>query len=136
VHCGNSINQNCDICKNRTCQGRIQDFKLGGGGRTFTACRGGFRGGAPGARPPLNWKKYDFWRKIVIFHTKYLKNFAPPSAIEKKKIFWRKIVIFHTKYPKNFMPPSARGNFLSAPNTYLHTLTHIYIYTLTHIYIL
>jgi hypothetical protein len=26
-------------------------------------------------------------------------------------IFWRKIVIFHTKYPKNFVPPSARRNF-------------------------
>jgi hypothetical protein len=26
-------------------------------------------------------------------------------------IFWRKIVIFHTKYPKNFAPPSAL-NFL------------------------
>jgi hypothetical protein len=26
---------------------------------------------------------------------------APPK-IEKKKIFWRKIVIFHTKYPKYF----------------------------------
>jgi hypothetical protein len=26
---------------------------------------------------------------------------APPK-IEKNMIFWRKIVIFHTKYPKNF----------------------------------
>ena len=27
---------------------------------------------------------------------------APPPKIEKKNmIFWRKIVIFHTKYPKN-----------------------------------
>ena len=25
-----------------------------------------------------------------------------PSKIEKNKIFWRKIVIFHTKYPKIF----------------------------------
>ena len=30
------------------------------------------------------------------------KMFAPPSAIGKNKIFWRKIVIFHTKYPKHF----------------------------------
>ena len=34
---------------------------------------------APGAPPPppqKNWKKYDFfWRKIVIFHTKYPKYF-------------------------------------------------------------
>ena len=34
-------------------------------------------GGAPGARPP------------------------PPPKIGKKLFFWRKIVIFHTKYPKN-----------------------------------
>ena len=27
---------------------------------------------------------------------------APPSAIGKNMIFWRKIVIFHTKYPNNF----------------------------------
>jgi hypothetical protein len=39
-------------------------------------------GGAPGARPPKIGKKYDFWRKIVIFHTKYPNNFfkyAPPN---------------------------------------------------------
>jgi hypothetical protein len=35
---------------------------------------------------------------------------APPK-IEKKMIFWRKIVIFHTKYPKIFAPPSARCIF-------------------------
>jgi hypothetical protein len=27
---------------------------------------------------------------------------SPPSAIGKNMIFWRKIVIFHTKYPNNF----------------------------------
>ena len=27
---------------------------------------------------------------------------APPPKIGKNKIFWRKIVIFHTKYPNNF----------------------------------
>ena len=26
---------------------------------------------------------------------------ARPLKLEKNKIFWRKIVIFHTKYPKN-----------------------------------
>jgi hypothetical protein len=26
----------------------------------------------------------------------------PPPEIGKNMIFWRKIVIFHTKYPKNF----------------------------------
>ena len=25
----------------------------------------------------------------------------PPPKIEKNKIFWRKIVIFYTKYPQN-----------------------------------
>ena len=37
-------------------------------------------GGAPGARPPKIGKKWFFLRKIVIFHTKYPKMFAPPSA--------------------------------------------------------
>ena len=33
-------------------------------------------GGAHPARaPPKIGKKYDFWRKIVIFHTKYPKKF-------------------------------------------------------------
>ena len=35
---------------------------------------------------------------------------APPK-IGKNIIFWRIIVIFHTKYPKIFAPPSARRNF-------------------------
>ena len=35
-------------------------------------------GGAPGARPPPKiGKNMIFWRKIVIFHTKYLKKFRP-----------------------------------------------------------
>ena len=54
------------------------------------------------ALPPKIVKNMIFWRKIVIFHTKYPKIFAPPSAIGKNKIFLRKIVIFHTKYPTNF----------------------------------
>ena len=32
-------------------------------------------GGAPGARPPKVGKNMIFWRKIVIFHTKYPKDF-------------------------------------------------------------
>ena len=31
-------------------------------------------GGAPGARAPKIGKNIIFWRKIVIFHTKYPKN--------------------------------------------------------------
>jgi hypothetical protein len=32
-------------------------------------------GGTPGARPPKIGKNKIFWRKIVIFHTKYPNNF-------------------------------------------------------------
>jgi hypothetical protein len=56
------------ICKS---QGRIQ----GGGG------------GAPGARPPIIGKKMIFWRKIVIFHTKYPKNFRASLRNWKKYDF-------------------------------------------------
>ena len=58
--------------------------------------------GGGGTAPPKIEKNMNFWRKIVIFHTKYPKYFR----------FWRKIVIFHTKYPNNF-PLGAI--FLSAP---------------------
>ena len=34
-----------------------------------------------------------------------------PLKLAKIWFFWRKIVIFHMKYPKNFAPPSARRNF-------------------------
>ena len=37
---------------------------------------------------------------------------ALPPKIGKDIIFLRKMVIFHTKYPKIFAPPSARRNFL------------------------
>ena len=75
-------------------------------------CRGGSRGGggcAPGARLTKIGKNMIFWRKIVIFHTKYKTIVTPPSAIGKHMIFWRKIVIFHTKYKTIFAPPSAIG---------------------------
>jgi hypothetical protein len=52
-----------------------------------------------GGRPPKIGKNKIFWRKIVIFYTKYPNNFATPSAIGKNMIFWRIIVIFHTKFP-------------------------------------
>jgi hypothetical protein len=38
---------------------------------------------------------------VVGFTTQGRTRRAPPK-IGKNKIFWRKIVIFHTKYPKNF----------------------------------
>ena len=40
---------------------------------------------------------------------------APPLKLEKNKIFWRKIVIFHTKYPNIFALPPLGAIFLSAP---------------------
>jgi hypothetical protein len=42
----------------------------------------GFAGADSGVEKNIN-----FWRKIVIFHTKYPKIFAPPSAIGKNMIF-------------------------------------------------
>jgi hypothetical protein len=57
----------------------------------FTKSRGGSRGGVPGARPP-------------------------PPKIRKNIIFWRKIVIFHTKYSKYFRASLRSAQFfLSAP---------------------
>ena len=42
-------------------------------------------GGAPGAPPPPKiGKNAIFWRKIVIFHTKYPKNFRATLCIWKK----------------------------------------------------
>ena len=42
---------------------------------------------------------------------------VPPHKIGKNIFFWRKIVIFHTKYPKNFRASlcSAQLFFKSAP---------------------
>ena len=41
-----------------------------------TIFRGRSKGGAPGACPPLKLEKnMIFWRKILIFHTKYTKYF-------------------------------------------------------------
>ena len=70
------------------------------------------RGAHPARAPPKIWKNMIFWRKIVIFHTKYPKIFAPPSAIGKKKIFWCKIVIFHTKYPKKLCASLRSAQFI------------------------
>ena len=64
--------------------------------------RGESRGVAyPAHAPPKIGKNMIFWRKIVIFHTKYPKNLRVSLAIGKNMIFWRKIMIFHTKYSKN-----------------------------------
>ena len=39
---------------------------------------------------------------------------APPLKLEKNMIFWRKIVIFHTKYPKNLRASLRSAQFLSS----------------------
>ena len=55
----------------------------------------------PARAPPKIGENMIFWHKIVIFHTKYPKNFRASFRNWKNIIFWRKIVIFHTKYPQN-----------------------------------
>ena len=42
----------------------------------------------------------------------------PPLKLKKNTIFWRKIVIFHTKYPKNFRAslPSAQIFYVRLPD--------------------
>ena len=43
---------------------------------------------------------------------KYPKNFAHPPLLKLEKYdFWRKIVIFHTKYPKNFRASLCSAQF-------------------------
>ena len=69
------------------------------------SCRGGSRGGGGCTRraPPLKLEKNRFFGVKSWFFTRYTaKIYAPSSAIGKNMIFWRKIVIFHTKYPNNF----------------------------------
>ena len=76
-------------------------------------------GGAPGARPPPPLKLEKIWFFCVkswFFTRNTPQIFAPPSAIGKNTIFLRKIVIFHTKYPKNFSASLRSAHFiLSAP---------------------
>ena len=62
--------------------------------------------------PPKIGKNMIFWRKIVIFHTKYPQNFRASLCIWKKSdFFWRKIVIFHTKYPNIFRASLRSAHF-------------------------
>ena len=69
------------------------------------------------APPPLKLDKIWFFGVKSWFFTRNTPTiFAPPSAIGKNMNFWRKIVIFHTKYRKN-VRTSLRSahSFLSAP---------------------
>jgi hypothetical protein len=62
------------LCKGLCCYSSslvlLQSFQ------SWILFRGGSRGGGGRARPPLKLEKiWFFWRKIVIFHTKYPKIF-------------------------------------------------------------
>jgi hypothetical protein len=78
------------------------------------------RGAHLARAPPKIGKNILFWRKIVIFHTKYPKNFR--TSLRK----WKKIVLFGVKswfFTRNtskiVAPPSARRNFFKcAPLTW------------------
>ena len=58
-------------------------------------------GGRTRRAPPLKLGEKKIGVKSWFFTRNTQTNFAPPSAIWRNMIFWRKIVIFHTKYPKN-----------------------------------
>ena len=47
-----------------------------------------------------------------------------PLKLEKNMIFLRKIMIFHTRYPKFFAPPSARCNFFKRAPPNLKSWIH------------
>ena len=96
-------------------------------------------GAHPVSASPKIGKNMIFWRKIVIFHTKYPKkklrlppqlekiwfvcvkswfftrntpkSFVSPSQLEKIWIFGVKSWFFTRNLPKFFLPPSARRNF-------------------------
>jgi hypothetical protein len=60
------------------------------------------RGALGATPPPLKLEKIKKNCVKSWFFTRNTPNiFAPPFTIGKNKIFWRKIVIFHTKYSKN-----------------------------------
>jgi hypothetical protein len=109
-------------------QGRIQDFKLGGGGISST--QGRIQGGRTQRAPTLKLeKKMIFWRKIVIFHTNNPKKCSRlPSQLEKNVICWRKIVIFHTKYPLS-ISSRARYRYVAVSVTSFISSSMVYIQT-------
>jgi hypothetical protein len=65
--------------------------------------RGGSRGRTRRS-PQLKLEKIWFFGVKSWFFTRNTPTFfAPPSAIGKNMIFWRKMVFFHTKYLKIFL---------------------------------
>ena len=64
----------------------------------------------------LRREAWKFWRERFWGAQKFSRL---PPQLERMWFFWRKIVIFHTKYPKIFEPISARRNFVKcAPLTW------------------
>ena len=71
-----------------------------------------FEGRIQGGRPPKIGKNMIFWRKIVIFHTKYPKIFRVSLRNWKEYDFLAvKSCFFTRNTPKFFSPPFARRNF-------------------------
>ena len=60
-------------------------------------------GADPGGRPWVLLTVSLFCRvyNASLYYRGGSRGRPPPPKIGKNKIFWRKIVIFHTKYPKN-----------------------------------
>ena len=72
-------------------------------------CRGGFRGGGA---PPKIGKNMIFWRKIVIFHMKYLKNFRAPPNLKS----WIHPLIEHLGYIETYHTTSCSSNIFCLSN--------------------
>ena len=65
-----------------------------------------------GGGAPLKLEKIGFFGVNSWFFIRNTPTiFTPPSAIGKNMIFWRKIVIFHTKYPNNFRASLCSAQF-------------------------
>ena len=81
----------------------------------LTRLQGRIQGGPPDAHPPKIWKNKIFWHKIVIFHTKYPKNFHSSLRNWKKYDFltWNRD-FSHEKAQKFWRLPPLGANFLSA----------------------
>ena len=61
--------------------------------------------------PSLSSDNNDHLQQAKVYAQGRIQGERTPPKIGKNMIFLRKIVIFHTKYPKIFAPPSARRNF-------------------------
>jgi hypothetical protein len=55
---------------------------------------------------------YDCWKGVVAGADPGGRTRRAPPKIGKNKIFWRKSVIFHTKYPKHFRASLRSAQFV------------------------